>query len=210
MLSTNRWLTDCINHQHRSVCQDLVSYETPYSLSLPFRPSRNQILRQCKYLIRKLEYEEIARADPMRALGYLQSRLNEIINHEDGKEVRELYKLASLLFKPVDGPGDTDRLITVVSPLMLGNPSSPDTSSMDDDDTSSCSGPATADPIPSSSVKQEKVVDGKSNGAAALPSAEQEIMIKSQRCLLFNRLVELMPDQILCQPKGNLSDLVLI
>lgn len=185
--------------------------------SVIFRPTRNQILRQCKYLIRKLEYEEIARADPMRALSYLQTRLNGIINHEDGKEVRELYKLASLLFKPVDSPGDTGRLISVVSPLLLANPPSPDTSSMDDDDTSSCSGP-----IPSASasattatVKQEK---GSSQGevmtttttTTTVPNAEQEIMIKSQRCLLYNRLVELMPDQILCQPKGNLSDLVLI
>lgn len=161
-----------------------------------FRPTRNQILRQCKYLIRKLEYEEIARANPMQALLYLQTRVNEIINHEDGKELREFHKLASLLFKPVDAPGDANRLLAVVSPLPLENPSSPDTSSMDDYETSSETQLSAAKPQPMPSADPSAV--------------EQQIMIKSQRCLLYNRLVELMPEQILSQPKGNLSDLVLI
>lgn len=176
-----------------------------------YRPTRNQILRQCKYLIRKLEYEEIARADPMRALMYLQTRLNEIINHDDGKELREFHKLASLLFKPVDAPGDADRLIAVVSPLPLANPPSPDTSSMDDDDASSDSAmrPVAGGATPSSSSATSHM-NGTSQEEAALAPIDQQIMIKSQRCLLYNRLVELMPDQILCQPKGNLSDLVLI
>lgn len=144
----------------------------------------------------------------MRALGYLQTRLNEIINHEDGKELREFHKLASLLFKPVDAPGDADRLRAVVSPLPLVNQpslSSPDTSSMDDDEMSSDSGPpGPRNPGTSSGTN---IVGTASSSSSA---AEQQLMIKSQRCLLYNRLVELMPDQILCQPKGNLSDLVLI
>lgn len=48
----------------------------------------------------------------------------------------------------------------------------------------------------------------KTNTNEAALSVDQQIMIKSQRCLLYNRLVELMPDQIQCQPKGDLSDLV--
>lgn len=144
----------------------------------------------------------------MRALGYLQTRLNDIINHEDGKELSEFHKLASLLFKPVDAPGDTDRLAAVVSPLPLAPPS-PDTSSMDDDDDDEV-----GDEKPSHVAMTVSMADRAERAnkeAAAGPSnAEQQIMIKSQRCLLYNRLVELMPDQILCQPKGNLSDLVVI
>lgn len=178
-----------------------------HSLS-PSRPTRSQILRQCKYLIRKLEYEEIARSEPMRALGYLQTKLNAIINHDDGKELSEFHKLASLLFKPVDGPGDTSRLMSVVSPLPLpvniSSTSSPDTSSMDDDETSSESVRQLSATIPRSSTSAGGAEE------STTEAVEQQIMIKSQRCLLYNRLVELMPDQILCQPKGNLSDLVLI
>lgn len=174
----------------------------------PFRPTRPQILRQCKYLIRKLEYEEIARSDPVRALCYLQTRLNEIINHEDEKELAEFHKLASLLFKPVDAQGDANRLAAVVSPLPLlgggggGVSSGPlsisETSSMDDDEDSS------------SRELGGKGGSGGNQDGEGVGEADQQIMIKSQRCLLYNRLVELMPDQLLCQPKSNLSDLVLI
>lgn len=141
----------------------------------------------------------------MRALSYLQTKLNAIINHEDGKELSEFHKLASLLFKPVDAPGDTSRLMSVVSPLPLPvnitSTSSPDSSSMDDDETSSESVRQLSAKIPRSSTSADELTT---------EAVEQQIMIKSQRCLLYNRLVELMPDQILCQPKGNLSDLVLI
>lgn len=37
----------------------------------------------------------------------------------------------------------------------------------------------------------------------------QNYDIKTQRCLLFNKIVELLPDNMV-QPKGNLSDFVLI
>lgn len=148
----------------------------------------------------------------MRALGYLQTRLNEIINHDDGKELSEFHKLASLLFKPVDSPGDTDRLAAVVSPLPLANnnPSSPDTSSMDDDDTSSESTAKPTNNTTTTTSMEDRAERAQKEAAAGPSNAEQQIMIKSQRCLLYNRLVELMPDQILCQPKGNLSDLVVI
>lgn len=199
-------------NQHGNVYNNAIFLFSFSSRSSINRPTRNQILRQCKYLIRKLEYEEIARADPMRALGYLQTRLNDIINHEDGKELSEFHKLASLLFKPVDAPGDTDRLAAVVSPLPLAPPS-PDTSSMDDDDDDDEEG-ENKDGKPSHVAMTVSMADRAERAnkeAAAGPSnAEQQIMIKSQRCLLYNRLVELMPDQILCQPKGNLSDLVVI
>lgn len=207
-----------------STSQKTANHETAridgfvFTLPTIFRPTRPQILRMCKYLIRKLEYEEIARVDPMRALNYLQTRLNEIINHEDAKELVEFHKLASLLFKPVDAPGDTNRLAAVISPLPLAttagtttgatNPSSPDTSSMDDDETSGYGGASSSVGGGGGMVLAKESSGGDLSSSST--AAEQQIMIKSQRCLLYNRLVELMPDQILCQPRGNLSDLVLI
>lgn len=38
---------------------------------------------------------------------------------------------------------------------------------------------------------------------------EQQFEVKNQRCLLYNKLIELMPDNMV-QPKGNLSDFVVI
>lgn len=38
---------------------------------------------------------------------------------------------------------------------------------------------------------------------------KQQYEIKTQRCLLFNKIVDLLPDNMV-QPKGNLSDFVLI
>lgn len=60
------------------------------------RPSRQQILRHCKYLIRRLEYEEITKSDPLKAVNYLQTRLHDIIDHKDPEELKEV-PIASLL-----------------------------------------------------------------------------------------------------------------
>lgn len=37
---------------------------------------------------------------------------------------------------------------------------------------------------------------------------EHSFQIKNRRCLLFNRLVEFLPENLV-QPKGNISDLIL-
>lgn len=55
-----------------------------------FRPNLTKVLRQCKYLIRRLEYEEIAKNNKIEALRFLQTRLFEIIDHKDQIQLKEV------------------------------------------------------------------------------------------------------------------------
>uniref|UniRef100_A0A1B0CC51 Muskelin N-terminal domain-containing protein n=2 Tax=Lutzomyia longipalpis TaxID=7200 RepID=A0A1B0CC51_LUTLO len=152
------------------------------------KPSRQQILRHCKYLIRRLEYEEITKSDPLKAVNYLQTRLHDIIDHKDPEELKEFHKLASLLFKCDDFQTENN------SPLMtvpLGT-----TSAFLQDKTASSPGASTTTtPSPSSSSSSTKM--------------DLSFNVKNQRYLLFNKLVKLLPENMV-QPKGNLSDFVLI
>lgn len=50
-------------------------------------------------MIRKLEYEEMTRTDPLYAMGYLQTRLSDIIDHNDPVQLKHFHKLATLLFR---------------------------------------------------------------------------------------------------------------
>ena len=71
-------------------------------------------MRHCKYLIRRLEYEEITKQDPFRAIEYLQTSLSDIIDHDDPEQLDEFHKLASLLFKNDDQQiTEQTRLMTV-------------------------------------------------------------------------------------------------
>lgn len=49
-----------------------------------------EILKHCKYLVRRLEYEEIAKSEPLRAVNYLQTKLHDIIDHNDEIALREV------------------------------------------------------------------------------------------------------------------------
>lgn len=50
-------------------------------------------------MIRKLEYEEIARTDPLYAMRYLQTKLSDVIDHNDEEQLKEFHKLTALLFR---------------------------------------------------------------------------------------------------------------
>ncbi|XP_066283972.1 muskelin-like [Branchiostoma lanceolatum] len=63
------------------------------------RASKEQLLRRCRYLIRRHKFQEIAAADPLAALQFLQCDLASIVDHEDDEETREFQQLASTLFK---------------------------------------------------------------------------------------------------------------
>lgn len=200
-----------------------------------FRPSRQQILRHCKYLIRRLEYEEIVKTNSIRAVGYLQTRLSEIIDHSDEEQLHEFHKLASLLFK-YDDYMDSDVQTTTASssrsnssameidPKTLNpiNPSTCGASSDSNDSTSSRTQTDTKD----WSIKTERLYHNYTPpppticcyGANTLKkdaelftskSEEQQFEVKNQRILLYNKLIELMPERMI-QPKGNLSDFVVI
>lgn len=220
-----------------------------FCISFKSRPSRQQILRHCKYLIRRLEYEEIVKTNSVRAVGYLQTRLSEIIDHNDPEQLQEFHKLAALLFK-CDDYVDSDAQTTTASssrsnssameidPRSLSALNQSSSTSNDaimtlnssaampiqitvaSDSTRSCD--STKD---WNSVRSERYHNYTPPppticcyGANTLKkdaelftnkTEEQQFEVKNQRCLLYNKLIELMPDHMV-QPKGNLSDFVII
>lgn len=68
-----------------------------YSIQLQ-KPSRGSVLNYCKYLIRRQQYEEIARSNFITALAFLRNNLAETIDKNDINQVNDFHKLASLLF----------------------------------------------------------------------------------------------------------------
>lgn len=62
------------------------------------RPSHDQVLRNCKLIIRKHKFEELAMKDTIEALEYLQTKVSEIIDHNDEDQSKEVDYLFSLKF----------------------------------------------------------------------------------------------------------------
>ncbi|XP_052862317.1 muskelin isoform X4 [Anopheles cruzii] len=87
------------------------------------KPNRENILRYCKYLLRKQEYEEITKNDPLSAIVYLQTKLYDIIDHGDPVQLKEFHKLASLLFKSdiTAGEGETEPISLLTCSLVGSN-----------------------------------------------------------------------------------------
>lgn len=54
------------------------------------RPSHEQILKRCKLLIRKHKFEELALNNSVEALEYLQTKVSEIIDHNDVEQTKEV------------------------------------------------------------------------------------------------------------------------
>lgn len=191
-------------------------------------------------MIRRLEYEEIVKTNSIRAVGYLQTRLSEIIDHGNSEQLQEFHKLASLLFKGDDIENDTPTNTACTS-------RSNSTAAMDIDPSIksgpiSVLDPSTSDSNDSNSGDSAKAIDDAKDwhtattkseryqnytppppticcyGANTLKkdaelftskSEEQQFAVKNQRCLLYNKLIELMPEHMV-QPRGNLSDFVVI
>lgn len=191
-------------------------------------------MRHCKYLIRRLEYEEIVKTNSIRAVGYLQTRLSEIIDHSDPEQLQEFHKLASLLFKCDDMNTDVQTITTTTASSSRSNSSAMEidpksltinqtscTSSDSNDSTSSGITVDTKDwnmkteryhnytPPPPTICCYGANTLKKDAELFTSKSEEQQFEVKNQRCLLYNKLIELMPEHMV-QPKGNLSDFVVI
>ncbi|XP_033744964.1 muskelin-like isoform X1 [Pecten maximus] len=63
------------------------------------RPTAENLLRRCKYLIRKFKFQEMSESDSRSAMLYLQASLAEIVDHNNPEERSEFQLLASTLFK---------------------------------------------------------------------------------------------------------------
>ena len=54
------------------------------------RPSREEVLRRCKILIRQSKFSELAAQDSMLALNYLHTSLSSVVDHRNAQEEREV------------------------------------------------------------------------------------------------------------------------
>uniref|UniRef100_A0A674J1W4 Muskelin 1 n=1 Tax=Terrapene triunguis TaxID=2587831 RepID=A0A674J1W4_9SAUR len=70
-------------------CSPKMRLDDFWSLKL-CRPSKEYLLRHCKYLIRKHRFEEKAQTDPLSALKYLQNDLYVTVDHSDPEETKEV------------------------------------------------------------------------------------------------------------------------
>ncbi|CAD1479858.1 unnamed protein product, partial [Heterotrigona itama] len=90
------------------------------------RPSHEQILKRCKLLIRKHKFKELALNNSVEALEYLQTKVSEIIDHNDVEQTKEFQLLTSLLFREQNLRGARN---SNGSDAVLGNLVDMDTSS---------------------------------------------------------------------------------
>uniref|UniRef100_A0A8D0A1F6 Muskelin 1, intracellular mediator containing kelch motifs n=1 Tax=Sander lucioperca TaxID=283035 RepID=A0A8D0A1F6_SANLU len=79
-------------------CSPKMRLDDFWSLKL-CRPSKEYLLRHCRYLIRKYRFEEKAQSEPLSALKYLQNDLSLTVDHTDPDETKEFQLLPSALFK---------------------------------------------------------------------------------------------------------------
>lgn len=76
-------------------------------LLLQLRPTLDDIVRRCRFYIRRQHFRELCAAkDQARALRFLQTNMNEVVNHANEDEAKEFRELTGLLFSPgVEGAG---------------------------------------------------------------------------------------------------------
>jgi hypothetical protein len=63
------------------------------------RPSVSTVLQECRYLIRRQCFEELARSDPVQGIHYLQNDVSEVVDHGNPQKKYEFERLPLLLFK---------------------------------------------------------------------------------------------------------------
>ncbi|KAH8400886.1 hypothetical protein KR009_001632 [Drosophila setifemur] len=179
------------------------------------KPKRDEILKHCRFLVRKLRYEEMARQDPLKAMQYLQNHIAAVIDHSDAEQLNNFHKLAALLFKTHDTSLDRESSVTTpalctgaedleTDPEMIAKHKdemadgmAPENLSMESNESLVSSGISDAVSSPSSSTCTKRArTDGTSE-------------LKNKRAFLFNKLVQLMPPSMV-QPERNLSDFVVM
>ncbi|KAJ6597980.1 Muskelin, partial [Pseudolycoriella hygida] len=160
-------------------------------------PTAQQVLQHYKFLIRKLEYEEIARVDPLQAMCYLQTSLSDVVDHSDSEQLKQFHKLPTLLFN-----NEPPQCASFSSTPMCSSPDLENSSSSSQSHHyNHCSSKICCfgKTSPPSSDSDE----------CRLNNYEGLWDHKVKRCVLFNKIVKLLPDHMV-QPKGNLSDFVRI
>lgn len=115
----------------------------------------------------------------------------------------QFHKLASLIFKSEDQGGHMTMPLTGSSSLKSAITSV----DIEMDDSGHSSGDSNAGQSSSSSTMHSKFEMKLYTLSSDID--DHSLLIKNKRCLLYNKLVELMPETLV-QPQGNLSDFVQI
>lgn len=84
------------------------------------RPTSQDVLRKCKFQIRRLQYDEMCRFDKRAALAYLQTQVSLVVDHLDAVESVNFRKLATNLFSWSKQSGDSDGIFSVNSDVYTG------------------------------------------------------------------------------------------
>ncbi|XP_037947851.1 muskelin [Teleopsis dalmanni] len=228
----------CPRYAHQMVYDDTVKLHylfggNPGKTSLPQlrlddfwilsleKPKREEILKHCRFLIRRLHYEEIARVDSFKAMQYLRNRISEVIDHSNEEQLNKFHKLASLIFT-----SNTKETGRVCMPAL----------NQENDDQENISGEETNETTESNcnidtSKSSSSNSDNESSKSVVVnltnePENSNKILncrnancrrdrpdfcheIRTRRAFLFNKIVQLMPANMV-QPTRNLSDFVVI
>ncbi|XP_064543793.1 muskelin [Drosophila montana] len=181
------------------------------------KPKREEVLKHCRFLVRKLRYEEMARSDPLKAMEYLRHNISDVIDHTDSEQVNNFHKLASLLFKSHD-KGQDSSLSPSATPELCAESErfGTGTSETTKVEMTENVGLGAAENI--SLESNESLATSGISETASSPSGssctkrartEATCELQNRRAYLFNKLVQLMPTSMV-QPERNLSDFVVI
>lgn len=67
---------------------DVVCFHLTWQLK---RPSHSAVLQECRYLIRRHHFKELARSYPAKALHYLQTQVYAAVDHSNEEQQKEVW-----------------------------------------------------------------------------------------------------------------------
>ncbi|KAH8375385.1 hypothetical protein KR200_002878 [Drosophila serrata] len=177
------------------------------------KPKREEILKHCRFLVRKLRYEEMTRQDPLKAMQYLRHHIAAVIDHSDAEQLNNFHKLASLLFKSHDNSLERE----CTTPALCDEHA--EELETDADVSAKMKDEVAGIPENISLESNESLASSGISETASSPSSSSSCTkrartectpeVKNRRAFLFNKLVQLMPPTMV-QPERNLSDFVVI
>lgn len=66
----------------------------------------------CRYLVRKLHYEEMARTDPLNAMQYLRHHVAQVIDHSNPEQLHNVSIIFFRIFFPKHKTLKTKKIVT--------------------------------------------------------------------------------------------------
>jgi len=94
-----------------------------------YRPTHQEVLRTCKYTLRKCHYEELCVKDPVKSVRFLQTTVSHVVDHSNKEEVDAFESLPLLLFKEDSDLNKEYHVVTLPSSSSTHSSSSSSSSS---------------------------------------------------------------------------------